>query len=142
MTLKKVYTAWMAITNKRITGNRGEELVATFLMKQGFSIIERNHWRKWGEIDIVAKNLKDRYTHFIEVKTVIREFNRTLDITEEYSPADNMTFKKLKRFSKIIQTYVSENNLDESDWQADVALVYLDKNSENFKIEMLEDIDL
>jgi Holliday junction resolvase-like predicted endonuclease len=58
----------MAITEKRKIGNLGEDIAAMFLMKQGFSVLERNHLRKWGEIDIVAKN--GGTLHFVEVKTV------------------------------------------------------------------------
>ncbi|MDO8493115.1 MAG: YraN family protein [bacterium] len=135
----------MAITEKRSTGDKGEEIACTFLVKQGFKIIERNHWRKWGEIDIVASSpvgkLKDIVYHFIEVKTAIRDLSRG-EIDEDYSPADNMTKEKRARLSRVIQTYIVENRLGESDWQVDVALVYLDKYSDKFKIEVLEDIDL
>ncbi len=58
----------MAKTEKRKTGDLGEEIAVMFLMKQGFSIVERNYLRKWGEIDIVAK--KDGTLYFVEVKTV------------------------------------------------------------------------
>src|SRR3989338_3683782 len=55
-------------TEKQRIGNIGEELACMFLVKQGFTIIERNYKKKWGEIDIMAK--KDKILHFIEVKTV------------------------------------------------------------------------
>jgi Holliday junction resolvase-like predicted endonuclease len=58
----------MAITEKRKTGDLGEDVAVMFLMKQGFSIIERNYLRKWGEIDIIAKKAGKLY--FVEVKTV------------------------------------------------------------------------
>ena len=130
----------MAITEKRNTGNKGEEIACTFLMKQGFKIIERNHWRKWGEIDIVAKS-NDIY-YFIEVKTAIKDISRTPGLDFEYSPADNMTAGKRRRLARVIQTYVTENRLGECDWQVDVILVYLDKNSDKFEVEVIKDIDL
>ena len=49
-------------------GKIGEETACKFLMKHGYQIVLRNYWKKWGEIDIVAK--KDKTTHFVEVKTV------------------------------------------------------------------------
>jgi Holliday junction resolvase-like predicted endonuclease len=58
----------MPKTEKRKTGDLGEDIASMFLMKQGFIVVERNYLRKWGEIDIVAK--KDRTLHFVEVKTV------------------------------------------------------------------------
>ncbi len=132
----------MAITEKRKTGDRGEEVVAKFLMKQGFKIVERNHWRKWGEIDIISKNIRDNLIHFVEVKSVFRNLSRGLDPAKDYSPADNMTKKKKERLARVVQTYVNENRLEESDWQVDVALVYLDTASDKHEIEILEDIDL
>ena len=112
-----------------------------FLMKQGFIIIERNHWRKWGEIDIVAKNPNS--VHFVEVKTVVKNLSRGLsDDDGGYSPADSMTFAKKERLSRVVETYIMENKLEESDWQVDVALVYLDRYSDKFEVEMIEDVDL
>lgn len=58
----------MAITAKRRTGDLGEDITAMFLVKHGFSIVERNYLRKWGEIDIIAQ--KGEILHFVEVKTV------------------------------------------------------------------------
>ena len=140
-----VYNAIYMLSNKtprRNTGDRGENIVCKFLVKQGFVIVERNHWRKWGEIDIVAKNLKDSIIHFIEVKSGIRDFSREVALDDSYSPADNITYEKKKRFVRIIQTYVLENKLEECDWQADVILAYLDSGSDKYEIEVLEDIDL
>lgn len=129
------------ITEKRLIGDRGEDLVCDFLVKRGYEILERNHWRKWGEIDIVAKGLKDSSYHFVEVKTAIRDL-AFLDLQDAYSPADNITKDKTRKLSRVIQTYIEEKRLGEYDWQADVALVYLDKHSDNFKIEIIDDIDL
>lgn len=128
----------MAITDKRLTGDRGEGLVCQFLTKHGFKIVERNHWRKWGELDIVG--IKDNIYHFVEVKTSVRNFN--LKDYGEYSPADNVTHEKRRRLSRVVQTYLLENRLGECDWQFDLALVYIDKNSDKYEVEMLEDIDL
>ncbi len=58
----------MAITEKRKTGDLGEDIAAMFLMKHGFTVLERNYLRKWGEIDIIAKKASKLY--FVEVKTV------------------------------------------------------------------------
>jgi Holliday junction resolvase-like predicted endonuclease len=60
----------MPKTEKRKTGDLGEDIAEMFLVKQGFKILERNYLRKWGEIDIITK--KDRKLYFVEVKTVSR----------------------------------------------------------------------
>ena len=59
------------LTEKRKTGNLGEDLACRFLMKRGFDVIERNYLKKCGEIDIIATN-KGKI-HFIEVKSVSHE---------------------------------------------------------------------
>ena len=50
------------------TGEIGENIAVKFLVKQGFSILNRNYTKKWGELDIVAE--KAGKIHFIEVKSV------------------------------------------------------------------------
>lgn len=48
-------------------GNNGEDIAAQYLIQNGFTIISRNFYCRYGEIDIIA--IKDNITHFIEVKT-------------------------------------------------------------------------
>ena len=56
-------------------GEIGENMAVKFLVKHGFSILDRNYTKKWGEIDIVAE--KNNKLYFVEVKSVSRQ---TLDI--------------------------------------------------------------
>jgi len=56
------------VSKSRKTGDLGESIACRFLINKGFSIVERNYLKKWGEIDIIAK--KDGKAHFIEVKSV------------------------------------------------------------------------
>jgi len=53
--------------NRRSLGDRGEELAAAFLKKQGYKILERNYRTPLGEIDLIARHLGALV--FIEVKT-------------------------------------------------------------------------
>ena len=39
-------------------GKIGEDTACKFLMKHGYQILTRNYWKKWGEIDIVAKKTR------------------------------------------------------------------------------------
>ena len=130
----------MAKTDKQTIGKKGEDLTALFLEKHGFKILDRNYWKKWGEIDIVAR--KDQVVHFIEVKTVSRD-QLPEDYSDVYEPEDNLHSWKLKRLARVIQTYVSERRLEEEiDWQVDAISVYLDRGGQLLKIDHLEDIDL
>ena len=132
----------MSISEKRKIGNLGENLAYRFLVKHGFSIVDRNYSRKWGELDIIAK--KGLKTHFIEVKSVscenILEIGRGEDA---FRPEDNLHPWKLQRLGRIIQTYLLEKDVSpETDWQFDVITVYIDKNSLKAKVFMLENVIL
>lgn len=120
-------------------GEIGEKLAKMFLMKHGFSIIELNYTRKFGEIDIVAK--KGKVWHFVEVKSVSRE---NLDnVTHESSgfrPEENMHDKKIGRFVKTVEYYLMAKNLDDADFQIDLALVYVDQAKRVGKVKLMENI--
>ncbi|MFA6475251.1 MAG: YraN family protein [Patescibacteria group bacterium] len=49
------------------TGKTGENQATEYLLKLGYTILERNWSRRSGEIDIIAK--KDTVIYFFEVKT-------------------------------------------------------------------------
>ncbi len=114
---------------KRQFGNIGENVACAFLEKHGFTILERNYLRKWGEIDIVAE--KTGIIHFIEVKSVSSE---TL-----YRPEENLHPQKLKRLARTMQTYVLEKRI-ERDWQLDLVTVRIDEVKREAKVEILENI--
>ena len=132
------------ITEKRKTGNLGEDLACRFLMKRGFDVIERNYLKKCGEIDIIAKN-KGKI-HFIEVKSVSHKTlpgvsGETND--DGFRPEDNVHQWKLQRLARTIQVYLQEKNVPhETDWQFDVITVYIDKKQLISKVNMLENVVL
>jgi len=133
------------LTEKRKTGNLGEDLAYRFLMKYGFDVIERNYLKKCGEIDIIAKN-KGKI-HFIEVKSVSHE--TLLSVSGEtndsggFRPEDNVHPWKLQRLARTIQVYLQEKNVSsETDWQFDVITVYIDKKRLISKVNMLENVVL
>ena len=126
--------------NARDIGRIGEDVACKFLMKQGFSIVERNYWKKWGEIDIIAQ--KSNTWHFVEVKTVRRE--NLVDVsheTDEYSPEENVHPQKLKRLHRTIQTYLLEKDI-EDEWQLDVLAVFLDLEKKQARCRMTENVIL
>ena len=52
---------------RRKLGDRGEDVALNYLKNQGYEILDRNWQRKWGEIDIVAR--ENNEIVFLEVKT-------------------------------------------------------------------------
>ena len=127
-------------SEKQKIGEIGENIAVRFLVKQGFSILDRNYTKKWGEIDIVAKKAGKLY--FIEVKSVNRETTDSSKNTSEYRPEDNMHPWKMKRLSRTIQTYLLSKNIEEEDWQVDLLVVYLELKTKKAKVKVVSDIVL
>jgi len=128
-------------TGKQRIGRIGEDTACRFLMKHGFSVVERNYWKKWGEIDIIAQ--KSKKLHFVEVKTVSRE--NLAEVTREiddYQPEENIHPAKLKRLGRTVQTYLLEKNLENNEWQFDVLAVFLDVKNKEAKMRFTEDVVL
>ncbi len=141
-------------TDKQRIGEAGENFASAYLEANGYTVIERNYLKKWGEIDIIAK--RGGKLHFVEVKSVTREFDSVTHVTpvaeqsslrgrlmDTYSPEDNMHPWKLQRLSRAVQSYLLDRNVsDETDWQFDLVTVYMDRDKRLIKVELLEDIVL
>lgn len=84
----------------RAKGNLAEDSACGFLDKNGFMIIERNFYSRFGEIDIIAT--KDEVLHFIEVKSGI----------DYESAVQNITPRKLSRLIKTGSIYMKNNSID------------------------------
>lgn len=54
------------MNNSRFLGRSGEDTAARYLVKKGYSIVDRNYKSRFGEIDIIAANRQ--YIVFVEVK--------------------------------------------------------------------------
>ncbi len=97
--------------SNRITGQLGESVAAMFLMKRGFSILERNFLRPFGEIDIIAREMG--LMRFVEVKTVSYETLSDLEWSvshETWRPEDRVDRRKYHQISKAVQAWVNENS--------------------------------
>lgn len=109
----------------------GEDLASEYLRKKGYKIIERNFRVGYGEIDIIA--VKNKTLVFIEVKS------RTSDIFG--SPAEAITYGKLKSLVKTAEFYKLKNPKLPTQMRIDAVLVTI-KGQDEFEIEHLENITL
>jgi len=110
--------------NNEKIGKLGEDIVCRYLLKRGFSIVEKNYWKKWGEIDIIAE--KSNVLHFIEVKSVSKETEEQVTREmNEYNPEEMVHKWKLKRLSRVIQTYLLKKTYKGQGWRFDIAAVFL-----------------
>lgn len=103
-------------TNKRKTGNYGEDLACKFLQQLGYQIVERNYFYGHGEIDIIVKD-KDELV-FIEVKY------RTND---EYGPPELSISKgKQKLIRRTAEAYLFDKKISEQNCRIDlIAILHL-----------------
>lgn len=192
-------------------GEIGEKIAEMFLVKQGFTIIDRNFTHKLGEIDFIAK--KSAKIYFFEVKSIIGKNRKniieqeptTTNVTREtyinnvsrvtnygirqkstileretpvkhiksrlntdkgqikdtqdvsdvyknvvgtessvaltkvscetYNPFENMSYSKMRKFSKVVEIYLAQKRVSrETKWQIDGLGVVLTKNPETGKV--------
>jgi putative endonuclease len=112
---------------KNEIGALGEQIAVNYLKKKGFSIIEVNYLKKWGEIDIVARGTttKEPIIRFVEVKTVSYETKSELNQAISrgtWRPEENIHFKKIQRLNRAIESWITDNRY-EGDWEIDVIAV-------------------
>jgi len=84
----------------RKKGNIAEDMAVDFLHDNGFKILERNYYSRFGEIDIIA--FKDDTIHFIEVKSGKGE------------PIFNITPSKLSKIIKTSEFYLVKTKSDKN----------------------------
>ena len=130
----------MAKTERRKTGDKGEDVASKYLERRGYKVLERNYWKPWGEIDIIAKN--GSILSFVEVKSI------SFPIEEDISratlrPEENVHPAKVKRLTRTIETYLLEKNVSPNqEWQIDVVCVYLDLEAKKARVQLLQNIVL
>ena len=128
----------MAKNKHIIIGQLGEDIISGYLQNRGFSIIERNYRKKWGEIDIISK--KDNVLHFVEVKAGERQWPFPTEGSESYRPEDHVGHNKKERLKRVIQTYLLENNINEKEWVVDVAVVLIDTEKKKAHVKIIESV--
>ncbi len=139
------------MTHKSEIGKFGEDLACEYLVKHGFTILGRNFWKPWGELDIITM-APDKTLVFVEVKTLRRaqgkQFGNPATCSEhcriiaELNPEDNLTAAKLRKLQRTAVSYVSFNeNLvnDKKGWRIDLIAITLE-NSQEPAIKYFENI--
>lgn len=96
-------------------GRIGENIIADYITKLGYKVVERNFECNQGEIDIVAKDKEELV--FIEVKT------RTDISYGEASEA--VTDTKKRHLINSIKYYIYKQKLENQPIRIDVAEVYI-----------------
>jgi putative endonuclease len=122
-------------------GKIGEDLASKWLTEKGFTVIDRNYSRKWGEIDIVARETTGK-VHFVEVKSVSYETRERLDwaVTHEtYRPEDNVHKNKQDRLKRAIQTWILDKKY-KGEFQIDIITVRIVLNERFGRVHYLDGV--
>jgi putative endonuclease len=128
-------------SNSQKIGELGEDVACNFLTKHGFSILERNYTKKWGEIDIIAEKWNKRY--FIEVKSKsVSSLDFVILDNEKNRPEENMHIWKMKRLRRVVETYLISKRLGSIHWQFDLIVVYLDIEKRLARVKVMDNIIL
>lgn len=98
--------------NNREIGDYGERLAENYLQKKGYTIVEKNFWCRYGEIDLIAR-IKD-YLAFIEVKLSSQE--------DFIAPCYKIHKDKQEKIKRAAQYYLNFRNLN-FDLRFDVVLI-------------------
>lgn len=107
------------MTPKQKRGNRGEELAAEYLIQKGHTIIERQHRKPWGELDIIAK-ARDGTLVFVEVKAMGAD-------SKVFTPEANMTSAKIMKTKRAALAYANANpKMSGRGWRIDVIAIDLE----------------
>jgi len=118
-------------SEKRKFGDIGEEIAKRYLIKKGYTFLENNYKKPWGEIDLIFK--KKGLLIFIEVKT--RDWKHVKHYLAEYS----VNRLKIRKLQKICETYLTEKRYPYNQkWQIDVIGIAIDKVRKIAKIKHIE----
>ncbi len=98
---------------KKALGARGETLAESFLLKQGYEILDKNYRCKIGEIDIVAK--RGNRVAFVEVKA--RKTNL------RGRPEEAVNDIKQKKLLSLASWYLKEKRIQNAFVEMDVVAV-------------------
>lgn len=111
-------------TPKIICGKTGEEKARSYLLKQGYRILETNYHSRFGEIDIIS--MQGEELVFIEVKTRASSLQTALQ---------SVSHSKQKKLAKTAAYYLSQNpHLQDNFTRFDVIAV-LTKKSQVFHLK-------
>jgi len=117
-------------------GNLGERIAVNYFKAQGCEILAMNFENSFGyrigEIDVVARDLKNNELIFAEVKT------RQKGTTTSNAPELAISRAKYQKLSKIISAYLRKNNLLHCDYRLDAVAIELDMKTRKASLRHLK----
>lgn len=117
------------MSTTKAAGDRGEEEVARYLRKKGYTLLS-SQWRcRFGELDLVAKSRWGTIC-FVEVK---------LRSSTAYGlPREFVDQRKQERLRKTAALWLAKYDLADHRVRFDVAEVYVGENPRDLRLKYLE----
>lgn len=100
---------------KTAVGRKGEEIAAKYLMGQGYRIIKRNFYTRYGELDIIC--MYNNILVFAEVRT---KTNLNYGLPEE-----SVTKRKIEHLRKAALVYLGTCRLSYEEIRFDVIAILI-----------------
>ncbi|WP_300279998.1 YraN family protein [Peptacetobacter sp.] len=97
-------------------GRIGENIALKFLIDKGATILERNYWSKFGEIDIIA--------YFDATEIVFIEVKSRTNCKYGY-PAEAVDINKQNKIRKTAEYYIMSNFIEDVSVRFDVIEIYI-----------------
>ena len=104
--------------DNKAAGKLGEDVAAGYLTARGFRILERNFRCRGGEVDIVARDPKDKSVVFVEVKA-------RRDLSYGVPQLAVNAFKQ-RQISKAALSWIARNRQHDQNARFDVMAILLD----------------
>jgi len=101
-------------TQRVLVGQKAENIAAASLVKRGYTILDNNYRKPWGELDLVAS--KNGVVIFVEVKSNSVGFRG-------FEPELRANAGKRLKIIRTARTYLIERNLTDQPWQIDIISV-------------------
>ena len=98
---------------RQALGRTGERMAGEALVRQGYSILERNFRCQYGEVDLVAEHEGELV--FVEVKT-----RRGMAYGR---PEEAVTFRKQQKILEVASYYLDVHDCSQRSWRIDVVAV-------------------
>lgn len=116
----------MAVSQTRKIGDIAENAVVKYCKQKRWKVVGRNFAKKWGEIDIVARD--GDIIVFIEVKAA------TTPVPQEFKPEFHFDAKKVRNLTKAAHSYLAAKGYEDADYRIDLAAVELNEKTKNAHI--------
>ena len=113
--------------DRKQLGDRGEQMAADYLARQGYRVLTRNHRGPLGELDLVAQDGPE--TVFVEVKTRVGR--------SDVAPEESVSPSKVARLTRLAEAYLADRRREEAMWRIDVIAVLLDAEGRLVRLDHL-----